>query len=335
MAFEALLPLGNTKSLQDMPVMLRLLVSVYGLLFYLQKTLVPLDLSPLYPLSFQVTWLQFGALIGGAYLAWACRHRVPAFTAAAIVYVVTVAPVIGVFQNGPQAAADRYTYLPCLGWAALAGGAVARWWPRRGIVVPVAATWLAALAFLTWQQTSLWKDPVSLWSQAAVVTPTMRAAHFKLAQAHAEEGRIAEAIAAYREAIRLSGPSAPWGHLAIARLLERARLDDAARVEYEEALREEPAYREACDGLVQLVKRRGGRATGATVLRWARLVTRAEDELRGGSRGSATQAFLFDDPGQQDSPRTEVAGGVVLVVLHRSVTPLALAKKASDDWSVF
>ncbi|HEX9417507.1 MAG TPA: tetratricopeptide repeat protein, partial [Methylomirabilota bacterium] len=259
-AFEALLPLGNTKSLQDMPVMVRLLVSVYGLLFYLQKTLLPLDLSPLYPLSFEVTWLQFGVLIAGACLAWACRRRAPAFTAAGFVYVVTVAPVIGIFQNGPQAAADRYTYLPCLGWAALAGGAVAHWWPRRAIVVPVAAAWLAALAFLTWQQTSLWKDPVSLWSQAAAVTPTMRAAHFKLAQAHAQAGRIAEAIAAYREAIRLSGPRAPWGHVAIARLLEQAGLDDAARAEYAEALREDPAYQEACDGLIQMGKPRGGQA---------------------------------------------------------------------------
>jgi tetratricopeptide (TPR) repeat protein len=88
----------------------------------------------------------------------------------------------------------------------------------------------------------------------------MRAAHFKIAQAHAENGRIAEAIAAYREAIRLSGPSAPWGHVAIARLLEQAGLDDAARGEYAEALREDPAYQEACDGLIQMGKRRGGQA---------------------------------------------------------------------------
>ena len=167
----ALLPLGNTQSLQDMPLLLRLLVSVHGLLFYLQKTLLPLYLSPLYPLSFQVTWIQLGMLIAGAGFAWACRRRWPAFTAAALVYVVTVAPVIGIFQNGPQAAADRYTYLACLGWALLAGGALARWWPQRRILAPVAAAWLAALAFLTWQQTSLWRDPISLWSQAAVVSP--------------------------------------------------------------------------------------------------------------------------------------------------------------------
>src|SRR2546426_6809293 len=30
-------------------------------------------------------------------------------------------PVLGIAQNGPQIAADRYTYLAVLGWAILAG----------------------------------------------------------------------------------------------------------------------------------------------------------------------------------------------------------------------
>ena len=257
-AFWALFPLGNTRSLEGMPLPLRFLVSIYGLVFYLQKTLIPLDLSPLYPLNFQVTWIQFSVVIGGACLAWACRHRWPAFTAAAIVYAVTVGPVIGIFQNGPQAVADRYSYLPCLGWAVLFGAGVARWWPQRRILAPVAAVWLAALAFLTWQQTALWRDSITLWSQAAVVTPGMRAAHFKIAQAHAQDGRTAEAIGAYREAMRLSGPSAPWGHLAIAKLLEQSGIDAGARAEFAAALREDPTSREACEGIERLGKRNAG-----------------------------------------------------------------------------
>jgi protein O-mannosyl-transferase len=258
-AFSALLPLGNTPSLQRMPLFLRLLVSVYGLLFYLRKTLVPLDLSPLYPMSLQITWLQFGVVIGGAGLAWFCRRRWPAVTVAALVYVITVAPVVGIFQNGPQAVADRYTYLSCLGWAVLIGGAVARWWPSRKILLPVAAVWLTALAFLTWQQTGLWRDSITLWSQAAVVTPDMRAAHFNLAQAYAKDGRIAEAIGAYREAIRLSGASAPWGHLAIARLYEQSGLEAGARTEFATALREDPTSREACEGTKRLSERQRAR----------------------------------------------------------------------------
>jgi len=262
-AFAALLPLGNTQSLQSMPLHLRLLVSAYGLLFYLRKTLVPLDLSPLYPLSFQVTWPQFGVLISAACFAWICRRRWPAVTAAALVYAITIAPVVGIFQNGPQAAADRYAYLPCLGWAVLIGGAAARWWPSRRILLPVAAVWVTAVAFLTWQQTSLWRNPITLWSQAAVVSPGMRAAHFKLAQAYAVDGRIAEAIGAYREAMRLSGPSAPWGHLAIARLLEQSGLDAGARAEFAAVLREDPTSREACEGIERLSGHHGARGSAS------------------------------------------------------------------------
>jgi cytochrome c-type biogenesis protein CcmH/NrfG len=86
----------------------------------------------------------------------------------------------------------------------------------------------------------------------------MRAAHFKLAQAYAEDGRIAEAIGAYREAMRLSGPSAAWGHLAIARLLEQSGVDAGARAEFAAALREDPTSREACVGIERLGKRNPG-----------------------------------------------------------------------------
>lgn len=45
----------------------------------------------------------------------------------------------------------------------------------------------------------------------ATFLPTlgMRAPHFKLVKAYGEDERIAEAIEAYREAIRPSGPTAP------------------------------------------------------------------------------------------------------------------------------
>ena len=49
------------------------------------------------------------------------RRRWPAFTAVWLVYAITLAPVLGFFHNGPQAVADRYTYLACLGWALLIG----------------------------------------------------------------------------------------------------------------------------------------------------------------------------------------------------------------------
>ena len=54
------------------------------------------------------------------------RRRWPAFTAVCLVYAITPAPVLGFFHNGPQAVADRYSYLARLGLALLLGAAAAR-----------------------------------------------------------------------------------------------------------------------------------------------------------------------------------------------------------------
>src|SRR4029453_16116514 len=50
----------------------------------------------------------------------------PALLAAWAAYAVMLFPVSGLFQNGFQIAADRYTYLPCLPWALLAGAGITR-----------------------------------------------------------------------------------------------------------------------------------------------------------------------------------------------------------------
>src|SRR5713101_6887732 len=114
-AFLALLPLGNTRSLADLGIGARIFLSMYGLAFYVFKTLAPLDLSPLYPLTVTITWWHFAVVIAATVLAVSMRRRWPAFTAAWLIYAITLGPVLGFFHNGPQAVADRYTYLACLG----------------------------------------------------------------------------------------------------------------------------------------------------------------------------------------------------------------------------
>src|SRR2546429_4347441 len=106
-------------------------VSAFSLTFYLWKTLLPVGLSPLYELPARVDLsalrsLQSFAVIGlTSALGVVLRRRAPWLAGAWIVCVVTLLPVVGILQNGPQIAADRYTYLACLPWALLVGGGAA------------------------------------------------------------------------------------------------------------------------------------------------------------------------------------------------------------------
>jgi hypothetical protein len=131
--FFALFTLGNTRSLAEMGPLYRTVLSIHGLAFYLWKSVMPFALSPLYPLDVTVTWLHFGAAAALLGIAIFMRRRWPAFTVATLVYLATLLPVLGIFQNGPQAAADRYTYLACLGWVVILGGLAARRWAGRAV----------------------------------------------------------------------------------------------------------------------------------------------------------------------------------------------------------
>ena len=116
-----------------------------------------------------------------------------------------------------------------------------------------AATALA-LAVLTWQQTSVWRNAVTLWSHAASLGSGGRAAHANLADALDAAGRPGEAIPHYLEALRRSAKKAPW-HVRLGQLYARAGDDSAAVRHFSGALAEEPGLPDACDAVRDLATR--------------------------------------------------------------------------------
>src|SRR5947208_14848232 len=83
-------------------------------------------------------------------------------------------PVIGLVQVGWQGRADRYTYLPQIGlyiavtWAA--ADLTALWRHRRAIVSTAATLDVGLLSLRSWEQTSYWRDRVTLFKHALAVT---------------------------------------------------------------------------------------------------------------------------------------------------------------------
>lgn len=261
LAFVALFPLGNMRSLAGMSPLLRVVLALYSLAFYVWKTVWPTGLSPLYTFPLAVTYYHFALAIGGTLLAVALVRRLPAFSASWIVYVVTLLPVSGLFHNGPQSVADRYSYLSCLPWALWVGAAVT-WRPAplpraRALATAlrtVVAVVLLAFAFLAWQQAGIWHDSVALWRHALEVDPESRNAHAYLGRAFAEEGMIAEAVGHYEEAARRFR-NKPGFYVLIARLLEDDDNDLGALAYYREVLRAAPRQPDACAGVRRIAAR--------------------------------------------------------------------------------
>jgi hypothetical protein len=255
--FLALFTLGNSRSLAEMGSLYRTVLSIYGLTFYLWKSVMPFGLSPLYQLDFTVTWLHFGAVAALLGLAVLLRRRWPAFTVAAIAYVATLLPVLGVFQNGPQAVADRYTYIACLGWAVILGGLATRAWKGRAVARVVLSVWILATGPLTWEQVGIWRSSVTLWSHAVALAPDSRAAHFNLAAAHEDVGHYAAAVAEYEDVARLSHRFQSRWYITIGWNYEKAKVDRLALAAFRRALSLEAGLSDACEGITRVAKRLG------------------------------------------------------------------------------
>ncbi len=256
LAFVANSQIGNRPSWQDMGLLPRLFLTAYGFSAYLFNTAAPFALSPLYPLDVTITWFHLGSALAAAVVAAIAWRRWPALTAVTVIYAVTLLPVSGFFHNGPQSAADRYTYLACLGWAVLVGALAAWRWKGTRVVRAVLAAWIAALMVLSWQQTEIWHDSVSLWLRVLSLYPDSRAGHFNLGGAYEGEGRYAEALAEYQEVLRLSGNKEYW-YVTIGWAWEKAGVDPGAERAFREALRLRAGLPDACAGLARVLNRMG------------------------------------------------------------------------------
>jgi tetratricopeptide (TPR) repeat protein len=249
----------------------RIVQSVYGFAFYLWKTLVPIQLSPLYEMrTLDVSDWRFllSAIVLLAITAalWFLRQRWPWALAAWVYYLVIVAPYIGVAQNGPQIAADRYSYLACLGWTALAGAAlphfqdfgVIRKAGRPGCVFVAAATGilLVLLGFVTWRQTQVWRTSETLWRHALTIDAESFFAHSFLGTALLESGKTEEAIAHLNQALALNPGYASAHHALANAFSQRGALEEAIK-HYNQALALDPGSAKAHYNLGRVLATRG------------------------------------------------------------------------------
>jgi tetratricopeptide (TPR) repeat protein len=175
------------------PLPSRIAMALYSIVFYVSKTVLPMDLSPLYELPSRVDPLdpQFlsaavaVAVVSVALVALAGRW--PAALAAYAWYVIVLGPVGGLVHAGFQLAHDRYSYLSCLPFAVIVGAA-AVWLDgarASGTLRPpffaascaALGALLATLGILTWSQVQVWRDTESLWTHATYATPDCSICH--------------------------------------------------------------------------------------------------------------------------------------------------------------
>ncbi|MBC8107566.1 MAG: tetratricopeptide repeat protein [Anaerolineae bacterium] len=243
----------------------RPLIAADAITFYLAKIVWPLNLGVHYGRTPKYVLGDHGArwtfvvpcLLTFALIAWIIRKRGSEASrialTGALLLVIGVSPVLGLLPFDFQeysTVADHYLYLAMLGVAVLVAWIVRRTEWRT--IVPIIIT---LLGVMTWRQARTWHDALSIAEQTVAVNPLPGVWNDRLtklllerANAQADQGDDASAIATYRRVIARDGKnSIAMSNLASV-LASDGKLDGAIPL-YEQALRIDPSLESARVGL--------------------------------------------------------------------------------------
>jgi tetratricopeptide (TPR) repeat protein len=230
--------------------------------FYLYKALLPLDLVFVYPQWHIQTgnplwWLPLSAALALTAVLWCFRKgwSRPLLFAWGM-FCASLLPVMGFVEVGfmkHSLVADHYQHIAIIVVIALLSAMWSVWHRRARGAAHLAANIIAvlltaALAFLTWRQTGLYRNPIMLYEATLEKNPVCWLAHNNLGVALGKAGRIRDAIEHCKRAIELNSDCIEaYNNLGLA-LAKADRSGEAIEV-YQQALRLKPNYPEAHNNL--------------------------------------------------------------------------------------
>ncbi len=219
-------------------------VAVVG---YLQKIFWPADLCANYSMPEKISALTVAASVAVLLLisviAWRWRNSRPYFITGWLWFLGTLVPVIGLVQVGGQAMADRYTYIPSIGFfitlVYLAHELAQRVQLPKTIAIGLAGLISIACILATENQMQFWRDGEALFRQAVAVNPHNDVALIDLGVALNAHGKFDEALLAYRQAEKVD-PSRYQLHNNLGNVLDLLGRRTESLAEYREAIRRQP-----------------------------------------------------------------------------------------------
>ena len=242
--FSVQLKIGLMKSFIHYPSLWRIENALVSYIIYIEKMFWPVNLAIFYPYPRGniPLWQIIGAVLVLVFITsiafWKLRQH-PYIAVGWLWFLGTLIPVIGIFQVGLQARADRYTYIPYTGLFIIVAWGIsdllARLRYRKVIFSLSAAILLSALGIKTYIQTIYWHDNILLYTHAAEAVKNNWWAHHLLGKTFVSQNRLEEAIIQFKEALRIDPQNATVQNELAKAFLDNGDVNQAAKL-YQEFL---------------------------------------------------------------------------------------------------
>lgn len=209
--FIAAKRMGAITSSDTLGIGVRMSNSLVSYSQYLGKIFWPENLSVFYPYVRDINLFQITAaiiiLIFISFFALYLRHTHPYISIGWLWYLGTLIPVIGFIQAGEQAMADRYIYISGIGIFIMVAWGIPdllkKWSQRNVISIALAASILISLVVFTRIQVKYWKNSVTLFEHALLVTNSNHLAHNNLGVFLLNSGKSDEAVKHFAKALEI------------------------------------------------------------------------------------------------------------------------------------
>jgi Tfp pilus assembly protein PilF len=202
---------GTVKALEALSLKTRIANALVSYVSYILKAIWPSDLAVFYPHPGNTlpAWQIFGsALVIATACFWVILtlRKYPYIGVGLFWYLGTLIPVIGLVQVGNQAMADRYTYIPLIGFFIIVSWGVSdlsiKWRYRKIILGIPAVIILSAMVVCTACQLTYWKNGITLFEHAIEVTENNYKAQNNLGTAFGLVD-LDKAVFHYKEALKI------------------------------------------------------------------------------------------------------------------------------------
>jgi tetratricopeptide (TPR) repeat protein len=230
--------------------------------FYVYKALLPLDLVFIYPqwqihVDTLLWWLPLIMAVCVTSLFWLYRNAwARPLVFAWGFFCVALVPVMGLINVGfmkHSLVADHYQHISLIGVIVLAAAGWSSWRQRqrghnRSAANSAAAIAVCMLAFLTWRQSGLYSDALTLYQATLKKNPDCWMAHDNLGNALFGAGQTKQAIEQYELALGLN-PDDPATHSNMGNVLLQIGRTREAIEQCEQAILLKPDFPEALNNL--------------------------------------------------------------------------------------
>jgi len=203
---------GGLESIDAISLTHRIANAFISYITYIYKMIWPQNLSFFYPhlensLPLWQLLGSFSLVIFVSVLVTISIRKSPYFFVGWAWYLVTLLPVIGLFQAGLQRMADRFTYIPIIGlfimvsWGLSAS--ISKWRGKNIIFALCSVVLITIYAIISREQVKTWENDFTISSHALKVTKDNFIAHKTIGGALIRQGKFNEANSHFIEALRI------------------------------------------------------------------------------------------------------------------------------------